>query len=102
MRTTWWWLTAGIVLTTAVGAAVFVGRWTAHTPSDRTLDLTPPTRYERELQQINMIALAGRLAEATLTPQGWIVRFEEDANMLAEDELLKQARVFLRDLHRLD
>lgn len=70
-------------------------------PKERAqVELEPPSELERELQEIRIVSFAGTLVEATPTPDGWIVRFEEDASNLTMDGLLEQAHTFFRDLAR--
>lgn len=100
MRTGWWWVVLVVAVFVIAGAAFTVGQLAAMPKDPPKLRLDPPTEQEKELQEIRIVTFDGTLVEATPSPQGWTVRFEQDAKKLELESLEKQAHTFFRDLER--
>lgn len=75
------------------------GEERSESPTVHFHELNP---IERERQEIAIAAGEGEIVEATLTPDGWIVRVEEEAIQIQPDELLVAARRFFQNLERAE
>ncbi len=100
MRKAWLWVALGAVVFVIAGAAFSVGRMAAMPQQSPKVEVKPPTKEERELQKLKIAASEGKLVEATPTPQGWVVRFEQEAEELSKKSLAEQAQKFFSDLAR--
>lgn len=94
------WVVLGAVILVVGATAFAVGRMVAGPRSTPPIHVSPPSPEERERQQLRVAASEGELVEATPGPEGWIVRYEEEAEHLSLPSILEQAARFYRDLDR--
>lgn len=94
------WVVLGAVILVVGATAFAVGRMMAGPQSTPQIDVSPPSPEERERQKLRIAASEGKLVEATPGPEGWIVRYEEEAKELGLQPLLENAARFYRDLDR--